>query len=232
MKFRACFAPHLVACTVLLSLGACSASKLGEGLGNMSDKALETIGFKKPDIPKPELPESAKPPRPMRLRVTASDSLNLDPQGRSLSLLVRVYKLRAPTAFLNAPFDAFGDLAKEKQALGEDLIDVKEIVLAPGFKREINEKWAREATHVGVVGMFIDPAPQRWRYAFEVAELSDQSFSLGAHACALSIGVGTPVGVSASAMRMRPADCSPQGSLLAPPPSPSRPAPPPAPLTQ
>jgi type VI secretion system protein VasD len=216
---------------LLLLLAGCGSTgkKLGEGFGNMGDKALETIGFKKPDLPKPpELPESAKPPRPMRLQVAASRSLNLDPDGNPLALVVRVYKLRAPSAFLNAPLGSFGDPAREKQALGEDLLDVKELILAPGQRRELNEKWAREAGFVGVVGLFLHPAPGRWRHAFEVAELSGpMAFSVGAHACALSVGTGTPVGVSPSSQRLRPAECDPAGSLL------DRPAfPPPAPSVQ
>jgi len=50
---------------ITLALAGCAtASKLGEGFGNMGDKVLETIGFKKPEVPAaPELPESAKPAR-------------------------------------------------------------------------------------------------------------------------------------------------------------------------
>lgn len=163
----------------------------------------------------PPIPEAAKPPRPMRLQVAASDALNTDPQGRSLSLVVRVYKLRNTNAFMNAPHDAFGDAAKEKQALGEDLVDVKEVILSPGQRRAIAEKWAREAAYVGVVGLFRDPAPKRWRYAFELDELTsdDQQFVIGAHACAFSIAFGTPVGFGEALRRMQSADCAPPGPL-------------------
>lgn len=201
---------------LLLACSACTTPRqLGEGMGNMADKALETIGFKKPELPKPpELPESAKPPRLVRLQVSASDSLNLDPQGHSLALVVRVYKLRAPTSFLNAPLEAFGDSAREKQAMGEDLIDVKELTLSPGFRRELSEKWAREAGYMGVAGLFMAPAPQRWRYVFDVAEPIDQPFLIGAHSCALSVGVGTPIGIPEYTQRVLPADCAPPGSLV------------------
>ena len=185
----------------------------------MADKALETIGFKKPELPAPPplppIPESAKPPRPMRLQVAASDALNLDPQERSLSLVVRVYKLRNVSAFQSTPYDAFGDAAKEKQALGDDLVEVKEVILAPGQKRTLSEKWAREATHVGVVGLFREPAPRRWRFAFELDELKsdEQQFLLGAHACAFSVAFGTPVGLDAAGLRLQSADCAPSGRL-------------------
>jgi len=194
-----------------LALTGCqTVGKLGEGLGNMGDKALETIGFKKPDVPQlPELPESAKPARRMKLRLAASDSLNVDSSGRSLSLVVRIYKLRSTTAFLNAPYETFGNSAKEKDALADELIESREIVLLPGKQQLINERWAREATHVGIVALFRAPAPQRWRYAFELETFQlDEGFVLGAHACTLSIATGEPVGVSSAAMKLNSTACA------------------------
>jgi type VI secretion system protein VasD len=190
--------------------GCETASKLGEGLGNMGDKALETIGFKKPEVPQtPELPEAAKPARPLKLRLAASDSLNVDASGRSLSLVVRVYKLRSPTAFLNAPYETFGNSAKEKEALADELIEGREIVLLPGQQQLINERWAREATHVGVVALFRAPASQRWRYAFELDNFNlGDGIVLGAHACALSVASGEPVGTNSAAMKLNPTACA------------------------
>lgn len=175
----------------------------------MGDKALEAIGYKKPDVPSvPELPESAKPARKLKLRIAASDSLNVDAAGRSLSLVVRVYKLRSATAFLNAPYDIFGNTAKEKELLGDDLIESREILLLPGQQQEISERWAREATHVGVVGLFRAPAPQRWRYAFELETFQlDDGFVLGAHSCGLSVASGEPVGLAKAAMKLIPPTC-------------------------
>lgn len=194
-----------------LTLAGCeTASKLGEGFGNMGDKALETIGFKKPDVPQlPELPESAKPARQMKLRLAASDSLNVDSSGRSLSLVVRIYKLRSTTAFLNAPYETFGNNTKEKEALADELIESREVVLLPGQQQQISERWAREATHVGIVALFRAPAPQRWRYAFELETFQlNEGFVLGAHACTLSIASGEPVGVSSAAMKLNSTACA------------------------
>lgn len=196
----------LCACTTIQS----GAAKFGEGLGNMGEKALETIGFKKPEVPTaPELPEAAKPARTMALRLAASDSLNVDATGRSLSLVVRVYKLRAPTAFLNAPQETFGNNKQEKDTLGDELIESREIVLLPGQQQRISERWSRDATHVGVVALFRAPAPHRWRYAFELEnfQLGD-GLVLGAHACALSVAAGQPVGVPTSALKLSTSICA------------------------
>lgn len=206
---------HVMLLSTVLALSACAsiqggAQKFGEGLGNMGDKALETIGFKKPEVPQmPELPEAAKPARPMTLRLAASDSLNVDAAGRSLSLVVRVYKLRGATAFLNAPQETFGNNKQEKDALGDELIESREIVLLPGQQQRISERWAREATHIGVVALFRAPAPHRWRYAFELEnfQLID-GLVLGAHACAMSVASGQPVGVPTSALKLSSSTCT------------------------
>ena len=170
--------------------GCATTGKAGEGLSGMKDKALEAIGFKRPEIP-----ESAKPARRMSLRISSSSALNLDMSGQSLSLVVRIYKLRGTTAFLNAPYEVFGDATKEKMILGADLVDAQELVVFPGRQRLVDERWNREATYVGVVGLFRRPAPQQWRYAFELEPLqTGQAIVLGAHACTLSVASGVPVG--------------------------------------
>lgn len=204
-------AVSLAALFTCLSLTACeTAHKLGEGLGNMGDKALETIGFKKPELPAtPELPESAKPARQLKLRMAASDSLNVDATGQSLSLVVKLYKLRSPTAFLNAPYDTFGNPTKEKEVLGDEMIESRELVLLPGQQQLVNERWAREATHVGVVALFRAPAAQRWRYAFELETFQlNSGVVIGAHACGLSVAAGEPVGMNSAAMKLIPTTCS------------------------
>lgn len=204
-------APGLTLLALSLALAGCeTASKLGEGFGNMGEKALETIGFKKPEIPAlPEVPESAKPARPLKLKIVASDSLNVDPAGRSLSLVVKVYRLRGTTAFLAAPASTFGNPAKEKELLGDEVIESREMVLVAGQQQQLAERWAREATHVGVVALFRSPAPARWRYAFAMDSLgvTDTTVVLGAHACALSIATGNPVGLSAAALKLQSSTC-------------------------
>ena len=201
----------MVLLVVTFLSGCSSLQRLGEGFGNMGDKALETIGFKKPEMPAaPELPEAAKPARPMTLRLAASESLNVDTAGRSLSLVVRIYKLRAPTAFLSAPHETFGNNKKERDTLGDELIESREVVLLPGQQQRVSERWAREATHVGVVALFRAPAPHRWRYAFELENFNlGDGVVLGAHAGALSVASGQPVGVPASAQKLSTSMCVP-----------------------
>ncbi|GAB3435544.1 type VI secretion system lipoprotein TssJ [Massilia solisilvae] len=171
---------------VLYSLCLLLAGCAGGGLGSIAGAALEATGLRKP----PELPEAQKPPRAIALRLHAATRLNVDESGQPLALVARIYKLRQNAAFEQAPLAAFLDPAAEKQALGPDLIEVKEVTLVPGQHYEVSEKVSREAGYVGVVALFHAPAAQRWRLAFPTAEAERQGVTVGLHACALSVGAG------------------------------------------
>ncbi len=181
-----------------------------ETVNQWGGKAMETVGLKKPEPPPPlpELPEAAKPARQLKLTLAASDSLNVDTSGRSLSLVVRIYKLRSSTAFLNAPYDVFGHPAREKEVMGDELLESREVVLLPGQRQQLRERWAREAAFVGVVGLFRAPAPRRWRHAFELETFQlDPGFVLGAHACGWSVASGETVGLSAADRKLDAPTC-------------------------
>lgn len=157
--------------------------------------ALETLGLRKP----PEIADALKPARNIPIRLHAAGKLNADAQGRPLAVVARIYKLRQDAAFQQAPYDAFLNPQREKDALGADLIDVKEVMLVPGQHYEVVEKVSREAYFVGVVALFHSPAPQRWRLAYSAADAAQSGITVGVHGCALSNGAGaTAIGPSAN----------------------------------
>lgn len=180
-------------------------------LGQITDKALETIGFKKPEVPEipemPNVPDSALPDRRINWRVFASESLNVNESGQSLALVVRMYKLKSPDAFLQAPPDIFGDPAKEKAALNEDLIAARELQLVPGQHHEATDKVTREARYIGIVALYRKPAQGRWRYAFNAASAEKTGLHIGAHACAMSVQVGEAIGQAAATVRSVAVPC-------------------------
>lgn len=195
-----------VAAVCLLALAGCeTAGKAVEAVGSVKDKALEVVGLKKPEVP--ELPESALPERKVTLRIQASESLNVDASGRSLALVTRVYKLKSAQAFLSTPYEAFGNVAREKEHLGEDIVEVRDLQLVPGQRYEVQDKVAREAGYIGVVALFRAPAPQRWKYAFAAEAAQKTGITLGAHACSLSVSMGEPVNTSSHVAAMSPGLC-------------------------
>jgi type VI secretion system protein VasD len=162
----------LLAC---MAVAGCAGSSGPTGL-------LEATGLRKA----PPLPESQLPPRSVALRLHAAKRLNLDARGQSLALLVRVYKLRQRAAFESAPYAAFLSPQAEREALGADLLEVRELTLVPGQKLELNEKLSREAGWLGVVALFHSPLQQGWRLAFAAPEAEQAGVTIGLHACAMS----------------------------------------------
>lgn len=133
-----------------------------------------------------QLAEAQKAPRQVAIEIQAAPKLNTNRKGQPLALVARIYKLRQRMAFDQAPFDAFMNPAREREALGADLLEVKEVMLIPGQQYKVTEKVGREAGFVGVVALFHNPAAQRWRAAFPAAEIEKTGLALGAHACSLT----------------------------------------------
>lgn len=167
----------------LLFLPALLAGCGGAALGPLAGAALEAAGIRKA----PELPEAQKPPRNVPLRLHAAAKLNADGRGQPLALAVRLYKLRQKSAFEQMPYAAFLDPQAERERLGADLVEVREIMLVPGQRYEVTEKVAREAGHIGIVALFHRPAAERWRVAFSTPDAEREGITVGLHACAMTV---------------------------------------------
>ena len=172
-------APLLLVLQPLL-LAGCA----GGAIGTLANAALQMAGVAKPP---PELPDAQKPPRNVSIRLHAAQRLNTDAEGRPLALVARIYKLRQSAAFEQAPYDSFLDAQREKAALGADLMEVKEVLLVPGQRYEVQEKVSKEAYFIGVVALFRAPAAQRWRATFGAADAERGGITVGLHACAMSV---------------------------------------------
>lgn len=185
---------------VLLCLGGCASSQGGSAL----EKPLEWLGLKKPDAPPVELPVLD---RKVPLRIHAGDRLNTDPAARSLSIVMRIYRLKDASAFLAAPREAFKDAATEKAAFGNDLVEVRELVLTPGQKHEVVETLPINVSHLGVVAQFRAPADGRWRFAFSTKGSEKTGITLGVHGCAMSVAAGDVVDAPPETLRLAGVQC-------------------------
>jgi type VI secretion system protein VasD len=196
----------LLACAMVLSwaLSGCASSDSG---GGMLDKSLEMLGIRKPDVPQGVTVPPLQLDKKVVLRVHAGEQLNTGTNGRSLSVVVRVYHLKNSAAFLRAPYDAFRSPEAEKTAFGPDLEDVREVVLTPGQKSETVESMARNAPYLGVVALFRAPATGRWRFAFDANGAEKKGVTLGVHGCALSVATGDPIDTPPEALRLAGVVC-------------------------
>ncbi|MFT3721566.1 type VI secretion system lipoprotein TssJ [Pseudorhodoferax sp.] len=202
MRLR-CAIAVLAACA---GLAGCSGTLMAGAIG----ATMELAGLKKPDLPAADVTAAmAAVPKPKKvsLRIHAGSQLNTDPQGRSLSLVVRLYKLKSANAFLAAPYKAFGSTEGERAAFGNDLVDVRELVLSPGQKHEVVETLPLEATHLAVAALFRAPAEGRWRFAFEAKDAEKTGITVGLHGCAMSVAAGTPEGAQPEMLRLAGVSC-------------------------
>lgn len=159
----------------------------GCGTGaSIAGAVLQIAGVQRPQ----ELPDAQKPPRNVRIKLHAAQTLNSGNGGPPLALVARIYKLRQAEAFERIPYEGFTNAHTEREMLGPDLLEVKEVLLIPGQRYEVSEKVSREAGYVGVVALFRTPDGKRWRAAFPATDAEKAGITIGLYACALTVGDG------------------------------------------
>ena len=136
---------------------------------------------------------ASTPPKKVSLHVYAADNLNADSNGKGLSAVLRIFKLKDATAFNQASIDTLGDTSLAKQFLGADLIEVKEQLLLPGQRYQFQEQVDAKNSFLAIAIQFRNPHPQRWKLAISTVEIKEGvPIVVGAHACALNVTSGLP----------------------------------------
>jgi type VI secretion system protein VasD len=195
----------------LLAL-ACVSGCGSTSSGGALDSALGAVGLQRPAASLPEgLPNrTERSSSKVTIRLHAGGVLNTTTDGRSLSVVARIYKLRERTVFEQATYDTL----QESRPSGpppewqRDVIETKEVILTPGQKFEVVETMPPEAAYVAVVASFRAPAPQRWRFIFDSKQAAQTGLTLGVHACALSVATGQPIGVAPELTRLAGVRCA------------------------
>lgn len=104
-----------------------------------------------------------------RVLLQPTSTVNQDDTGYSLPVLVRVYQLKGKDKFQQATFN---DLWKnDKDALGDDMVNRKEITVQPDTKVEldIDLEVKRGATYLGVMALFRKHDVEGWRQIVEAS---------------------------------------------------------------
>jgi type VI secretion system protein VasD len=106
---------------------------------------------------------ASSPPKPARTRLTvaATADTNPDANGRPSPVVVRVYQLKADTAFNAAEFFALFD--DEMKVLGPDLIGRNEYTVAPSERRTLEMDVSADAKFVGIIAAYRDIRNAQWR---------------------------------------------------------------------
>lgn len=194
-----CVLRWVVVSLVWMTLAGCAANELA---AHVAKASLALVGMSPSGNPTVTDGSAPSGGGKLVLRIAAGKQLNTDPGGRSLSVVVRVYKLKDVGAFLMAPYDAFRTTRSEREAFGSDVIDEREFVLMPGHKSETVEAVPSTVAYVGVVALLRTPAPNRWRVAFDARGAERTGIVLGVLDCALIVANGDPVGDSSQELRM------------------------------
>ncbi|MBP1127109.1 MULTISPECIES: type VI secretion system lipoprotein TssJ [Pseudomonas] len=103
------------------------------------------------------------------LNTYAGNQLNLDADGKPLSVVLHVYQLSALERFAAVSADDLS--ATPKQALGNTLIDEREIVLLPGMGQTDTWPLNKATRYVGVAGFFRSDEDSQWKIAFDANSL-------------------------------------------------------------
>ena len=106
--------------------------------------------------------------RIVELGFASSKYLNLDDSGAALSVVVRIYQLKAKEGIEKADF--FSLWKSDKDLLGEDLISRKEITLHPETRMIVEVVPEPEAEYLAVVALFRRPQGNSWRKLIPLKE--------------------------------------------------------------
>ncbi len=103
----------------------------------------------------------------LNLRLTASDQLNPDLNGRPSPIVVRLYELKHAVAFENADFFSLYERARE--SLAPDMVATEELELRPGETVELKLSVQKGSRYVGVVAAYRDLSQASWRSTLHLA---------------------------------------------------------------
>lgn len=194
--------------SLVLIVGALSGCGTRPTQGGMMEQALKLVGLEAVEVPAEmkaarEAVAKLAPPSTLKVRLHAGDQLNSKTPGKSLSLVVKVYKLSGYEHFMQLGYDAF----TQPQLRSEDVLSSREVILLPGQRYEVEEALPMGTTHLAVVALFAAPEEFRWRFVFDTRQVAAHGITLGAHRCALSVAQGLPIGSPPEALRLAGTTC-------------------------
>lgn len=124
------------------------------------------------------------------LNIFTGSNLNSATVGKPLGLVVKIYQLTDYRRFSRASLQDFLSKKSVHAILGDDLIVSRVINLTPHNAYTLSEKIHKGTHYVGIVALFLAPAKNRWRVAFDADKSHTKGITIGLNACALSVTSG------------------------------------------
>ncbi|HRW60158.1 MAG TPA: type VI secretion system lipoprotein TssJ [Defluviicoccus sp.] len=113
-------------------------------------------------------PPPPPPPTRVEAKIVAAKDLNPDMRGIPAPLFLRVYTLRAETAFANADFFQLHE--NDTAILGGDLVKRSELVLRPGETQPLTRELEDEVRFLGFVAAYQEIDRATWRALLPVPQ--------------------------------------------------------------
>lgn len=110
------------------------------------------------------------------LRLTASDQLNPDVNGRPSPLVLRLIELKLPVSFQKNDF--FSLYEHPKETLSPDFVISEEFELRPGTREALKLRLQPGSRYIGVLAAYRDLPETHWRYLIEVPAQSNTHVDL------------------------------------------------------
>lgn len=103
------------------------------------------------------------PPAPTiaTLSIVTADDMNPNDAGKPTPVVVRVFRLAAPTAFQRAAYDDLFE--KDEATLGADLVGTVDILVEPGMSETFNRVLGERDRWLGFVVTYRDAESAQWR---------------------------------------------------------------------
>lgn len=150
----------------------------------------------------------ASTPKSYQIQGEADPVVNRDASGAPLSVVVRLYQLKAPAEFSKLTFDTLASGRSENELLGTDLLEKTEVVLVPGATHTRSETLREDTRYLGVVAFFRRPHPHYWRYLVEADAVRRDGLAFRARDCYLSLIRPKPAPIPGQPANA-PLDCEP-----------------------
>jgi type VI secretion system protein VasD len=205
-------------CRLLVLLGGglvAGCGSLPDGRSGVLDQALSVIGLQRSapaggltGLPNVMTSSASVVTKRVLVRVHAGHVLNLGATGRSLPLVLRLYKLRDRTAFDQMPYAAFSrSSGADSMNFSADVVETRELVFIPGQRYEVVENLEPNVQYFAVVALFRAPVEQRWRVIFDAKSAATTGITLGLHGCAISVSAGQAPEIPVELMRVAGVRC-------------------------
>ncbi len=143
-------------------------------------------------------------PKAYSIRGDGDQTLNRDVNGKSLSVVVRIYQLKDAREFSKLTFDTLADGRPDSELLGAALLDKTDAVVVPGGSYTSSEKLLEETRYVGVVALFRRPDQHYWRQLVDAEAVRSQGLAFKVQDCYIVLSGAKPVPLPGQPPNARP----------------------------